>query len=51
VERKNLNIVTNMHSPPAEGNFCDEHGQALKAPIVKDSKSYMGYNDASEHKI
>jgi hypothetical protein len=26
-DRRNVNILTNMHSATLEGNFCDEHGQ------------------------
>jgi hypothetical protein len=27
-------MLTNMHNPPAEGNFCDDHGNAIKPEIV-----------------
>jgi len=26
-DKLHVNILTNMHSPTMEGNFCDEHGQ------------------------
>jgi hypothetical protein len=29
MERQNVNMLTNMLSPPAEGNFYDEHGKSL----------------------
>lgn len=35
-EKRNVNILTNMHSPPARGNFCDQHGKALKPTIAQD---------------
>jgi hypothetical protein len=35
-EKRNVNILTNMHSPPARGNFCDQHGKALKLTIAQD---------------
>jgi hypothetical protein len=35
-EKRNVNILTNMHSPPAWGNFCDQHGKALKLTIAQD---------------
>jgi hypothetical protein len=35
VERQKTGIVTNMHSPPAEGSFCDENGKSMSAAIVK----------------
>jgi hypothetical protein len=28
-DKRNLNMLTNMHCSPAEGNFCDKHGNAL----------------------
>jgi len=28
--RCNINILTKMLSPLAEGNFCDKHGKGLK---------------------
>jgi len=31
-----VNILTNIHHPPAEGNFCDDHGNALKPAIIQD---------------
>jgi hypothetical protein len=37
------NILTNTHHPPAEGNFRDEHGNALKAVIIQDYNQHMGY--------
>ena len=29
----NVNILTNMHSPPLEGNFCNEQGKAVNLAI------------------
>jgi len=29
-------MVTNMHHPPAEVNFHDEHGNTFKPKIIKD---------------
>jgi hypothetical protein len=31
-----------MHKPPKEGNFSDEHANALKPTIVEIYKTYMG---------
>jgi hypothetical protein len=28
--KRDVHILTNMHHPPANGNFCDEHGNATK---------------------
>jgi len=35
-EKWNLNILTNMHSPPARCKFCDQQGKALKLTIAQD---------------
>jgi hypothetical protein len=43
-----VNILTNMHSQPAEGNFCDEHGNALEVPTVQDCSRHMGYANKSD---
>jgi hypothetical protein len=34
-----------MNALPAEGSFCDEHGNAIKAAIVADYDKHMGYVD------
>jgi hypothetical protein len=41
-------ILTNIHDPPAEGNFCDESGNALKPAIVADYNRHMGYVDKGD---
>lgn len=38
----NVNILTNMLSPPADTSFCNNHGKAMKPPIMHD---YMRYVD------
>jgi hypothetical protein len=45
------NILTYMHHLPAEGNFCDEYGNALKPVIVQDYDRHMRYADKSDHMI
>jgi hypothetical protein len=47
-DKQNVNMLTNMHRSPAEGNFCDEHGNALKPDIVQDYNRHMGYVDKSD---
>jgi hypothetical protein len=32
-----------MHPTPAEGNVCNEHGNAVKPKIVQDYNKHMGY--------
>jgi hypothetical protein len=33
---KGLHMLTNMHNPPAEGKYSDEHGNAIKPAIAED---------------
>jgi len=46
---QNIKILTNMHSPPLEGNFCDEHRKAVKPAIIQDYYRHMGYVDKPYH--
>jgi hypothetical protein len=47
-DKQNVNALKNMHSPPLEGNFCDEHGKAMKPAIIQDSNRHMGYVDKND---
>jgi hypothetical protein len=38
-----------MLLPPAEGNFCDEYGNAVKPAIVQDYNRRVVYVDKSDH--
>jgi hypothetical protein len=40
--------LTNIHNPPAEGNFSDEQGNAVKPLIVEDYNRHMGYVDKGD---
>jgi hypothetical protein len=33
---RDVHVLTNMHAPPAEGNFCDQYGNAIKLTFVED---------------
>jgi hypothetical protein len=41
-------MLTNMHHPTADGNFCDKHRNALKPTIVQDYNRHMGYVNNSD---
>jgi hypothetical protein len=41
-------ILTNIHDPPAAGNFRDCNGKAIKPQIVADYNSHMGYVDKGD---
>jgi len=40
--------LTNIHDPPAEGNFCDNNGKAIKLQIVADYNRQIGYVDKGD---
>jgi len=48
-DKGNVNILMNMHCPALEGNFCDEHGKAVKPAIIQDYSRHMGYVDIPDH--
>jgi len=41
-------LLTNIHNPPREGNYHDEHGNAIKTEIVADYNRHMGHIDNSD---
>ena len=50
-DKCDLYIPTNMHSPQAEGNFCDESGHAVKPRVIEDYNTHMGYVDKSDRMV
>jgi len=38
-----------MHHPPAQGNFCEKHGNALKPAIMQDYNRHTEDVDRSDH--
>jgi hypothetical protein len=38
-----MHILINMHRPPTEGNFHEEHGKAQKPVIVEEYSQHVGY--------
>jgi hypothetical protein len=41
-------MSTNIHNAPAEGNFFNERGKAIKPQIVMDYNRHMGYVDKGD---
>jgi len=41
-------VLTNIHDPPAEGNFCDNNWKPIKPQIVVDYNHHMGYVDKGD---
>jgi len=42
-DKRNIQVLMNIHGAPTEGNFCNDQGNAIKPPIVVDSNHNMGY--------
>jgi hypothetical protein len=47
-DNRKVHTLTNIHNPPAEGNFCDEKGTAIKPLIVEDYKRHMDHVDEED---
>ena len=47
-DKRDIRILTNMQDVPAEVNFCDNNGKAVKPQIVADYNCYMGYVDKGD---
>ena len=47
-DRRDVYILTNMDTPPEEGNFCDDSKRAVKPQIVAWYNRHMGYVDISD---
>jgi hypothetical protein len=47
-DKRNVHILTSMHSSPLECNFCDQHGKAMKLALIQDYNGHMKYVDKSD---
>ena len=47
-DKRDVGMLTNIHDPPSEGNFRDEHGNTIKPAIVADYNRHMGYVDKAD---
>jgi len=47
-DKRDVCILTNTHSAPAEGNFCNEGGKAINPQTVMDYNRHMGYVDKGD---
>ena len=47
-DKRDVRLLTNIHDPPREGNYCDEHGNAIKPAIVADYNRHMGHVDNTD---
>ena len=46
--RRDLCLLTNIHDPSREGNYRDEHGNAIKPAIVADYNCHMEHVDNAD---
>jgi hypothetical protein len=44
-DRRDVYVLTNMHSPSVEGNSTDETGHALTPRIIEDYSANKGFVD------
>jgi len=47
-DKRDVCLLTNIHDPPREGNYHDEHGNAIKPATVADYNRHMGHVDNSD---
>jgi len=47
-DKRDVCMLTNIHSAPAEGNFCNEGRKAIKPQIVMDYNHHMVYVDKGD---
>jgi len=45
--KRDMRLLTNIHDPPREGNYRNEHGNAIKLAIVVNCNRHMGHVDNS----
>jgi len=47
-DKRDVCLLTNIHDPPREGNYRDEHGNTIKLAIVVNYNHHMGHVDNSD---
>jgi hypothetical protein len=47
-DKRDIYMLTKIHDAPAEGNFCDDNGKAIKPLIVADYSRHMGFVDKED---
>src|SRR5215475_10045423 len=50
-DKSDVCLLTNIHAPPTEGNYCDEHGNVIQPAIVADYNRHMGHVDNSDRMV
>jgi hypothetical protein len=44
-------VLTNIHSPPVDGNFGDESGHAIKLHVIEDYNAHIGFVDKFDRMV
>jgi len=47
-DKRDMCLLTNIHDPPTEGNYRDEHGNVIKLTVVADYNRHMGHVDNAD---
>jgi hypothetical protein len=50
-DKRDVYVLTNMHSPPVDGNFRDESAHAVKPQVIEDYNAHMGYVDKPDRMV
>jgi hypothetical protein len=50
-DKRDVYVLTNMHTPPVEGNFCDDSGNAVKPRVIEDYNAHTGYVDKPDRTV
>ena len=50
-DKRDVCLLTNIHDPSTEGNYHDEHGNAIKPAIVADYNRHMGHVDNADRMV
>jgi hypothetical protein len=49
-DKRDIHMLTNMHYPPAKGNFCDKHGNTWSLSLPPSSGTRV-MGDTTVHRI
>jgi hypothetical protein len=50
-DKRDVYLLTNMHTPLLDGNFRDEAGHAVKLHVVEDYDAHMGFVCKSDRMV